>query len=134
MWKAFEDRLNPNLPLQALIANLLPPDQRYVKLLDGPVTIVGKKYLDYDIDLTAVDPLANEYDKLISKYRVNLPVKTRKADAEKLTEVFPEIKSRMDELAASAPGIPSRFKQRIDDKLRSAYDRIYQLEPNTVPL
>jgi SAM-dependent methyltransferase len=93
IWKEFEDRLNPNLPLQALIANLLPPDQRYVKILDvgaGPLTIVGKQYLDYDIDLTAVDPLANEYAKLISKYRVNLPVKTRKADAEKLTEVFPE--------------------------------------------
>ena len=33
IWKEFEDRLNPNLPLQALIANLLPPDQRYVKIL-----------------------------------------------------------------------------------------------------
>jgi hypothetical protein len=58
IWKEFEDRLNPNLPLQALIANLLPPDQRYVKILDvgaGPLTIVGKQYLDYDIDLTAVD-------------------------------------------------------------------------------
>jgi len=91
--KDFEDRLNPNLPLQALIANLLPADQRHVKILDvgaGPLTIVGKKFLDYDIDLTAVDPLANEYDKLVLKYRVNLPVKTRQAAAEQLTEVFAE--------------------------------------------
>ena len=91
--KDFEDRLNPNLPLQALIANLLPADQRHVKILDvgaGPLTIVGKKFLDYDIDLTAVDPLANEYDKLVLKYQVNLPVKTRQAAAEQLTEVFAE--------------------------------------------
>jgi hypothetical protein len=46
IWKEFDDRLNPNLPLQALIVNLLPPNQRYVKILDvgaGPLTIVGKK-------------------------------------------------------------------------------------------
>jgi hypothetical protein len=53
---------------------------------------------------------------------------------DKIKEALEAIKSRMDELTASVPGIPSRFKQRIDDKLRSrAYDRIYQLEPNSAP-
>jgi SAM-dependent methyltransferase len=91
--KDFADRLNPNLPLQDFITSLLPKDQKHVQILDvgaGPLTIVGKKYLDYDIDLTAVDPLANEYDKLILKYGVNPPIKTGKVDAERLTEVFAE--------------------------------------------
>lgn len=40
------------------------------------------------------------------------------------------IKQKMDELADRAPGIPSRFKQIIDERLKSKdHNRIYQLMP-----
>lgn len=38
------------------------------------------------------------------------------------------IKSKMDELAENSPGIPSNFKKKIDEKLKSkSHRRIYQL-------
>ena len=47
---------------------------------------------------------------------------------EAMQQCLAGIKAKMDELAASAPGLPSRFKQRIDDRLKSrAHDRIFAL-------
>lgn len=42
---------------------------------------------------------------------------------------FDQIKQKMDELAASAPSIPSKHKRKIDDKLKSRiHDRIFNLQ------
>jgi hypothetical protein len=50
---------------------------------------------------------------------------------EEMKESLQKIKQRMDDLANSAPGIPSRFKQKIDEKLESkSHDRVYQLTPS----
>lgn len=47
-----------------------------------------------------------------------------------MRECLQKIKQKMDELADNAPGIPSRFKQKIDERLKSrSHDRIYQLTP-----
>jgi len=40
------------------------------------------------VDLTAVDPLAPEYDKIIDKYQISPPVHTLEAAAEDLTKKF----------------------------------------------
>ena len=87
------DRMNPNLELQPQLVELLPKDRRTVRLLDvgaGPLTFVGKKYSDYALQIDATDPLAAEYDGLINKYGLKPLVRTVSADAEKLTQHFPE--------------------------------------------
>ena len=59
-----------------------------------------------------------------------LPPETEKEMRQRLEE----IKHSMDELAASVPGIPSKFKQQIDDQLKSStHDRIFKLEPQQKP-
>ena len=79
--------------LQEELAQLLPNNKRDITILDvgaGPVTCVGKAYKGLKINLIAVDPLADEYDKLMARYNVFPPVKTKKCDAETLTELFSE--------------------------------------------
>jgi hypothetical protein len=47
---------------------------------------------------------------------------------EEVSNRLDSIKNQMDELASNAPGIPSSFKQKIDERLKSkSHDRIYQL-------
>ena len=49
---------------------------------------------------------------------------------DQMRENLEGIKQKMDELAGTSPGIPSRFKQKIDTRLKSkSHDRIYQLNP-----
>ncbi len=89
----FRDRLNPALELQPELAALLPKDKKDVRILDvgaGPLTYVGRQYGDYKLQIEAADPLAGEYDKLLAKYGINPPVRTKPGDAEKLREYFPE--------------------------------------------
>jgi len=51
-----------------------------------------------------------------------------------MRECLQKIKQKMDELADNAPSIPSRFKQKIDEMLKSKnHDRIYQLTPRVEP-
>jgi len=89
----FKQRMDPDLELQPQLAALLPKDRKVVRLLDvgaGPLTFVGKKYRDYDLQIEATDPLAPGYDGLLNKYGLNPPVRTVSGDAEKLTQQFSE--------------------------------------------
>ncbi len=83
-------RFDPNLPLQTEIAKLLP-NSKEVNILDvgaGPFTYLGKIYEDVKLNIIAVDPLADEYDKILFKYSVSPLVHTKKLEAEKLTTKF----------------------------------------------
>lgn len=52
------------------------------------------------------------------------------ATEDEMRRCLQDIKRQMDELADNSPGIPSRFKQKIDERLKSkSHDRIYQLSP-----
>lgn len=52
---------------------------------------------------------------------------------EEMRKSFEEIKRKMDELAGRSPSIPSAFKQRIDERLKSKdHERIYKLNSNTM--
>lgn len=53
------------------------------------------------------------------------------ASEEEVRERLESIKIQMDELASNVPGVPSRFKQKIDKRLKSkSHNRIYQLAPS----
>lgn len=82
---------DPDLPLQPRPAALLPP-QTEVHILDvgaGPLTYLGKKCEGKHINITAVDPLSDEYDKILDKYQIQPLVRTQKLAAEDLTKRLP---------------------------------------------
>ena len=83
-------RLDPQLPLQGEICSLLP-SQSDVRILDvgaGPLTALGKKCDKAHLEITAADPLAHVYDRILLRYDVQPLVRTQKVDAEKLTSKF----------------------------------------------
>jgi SAM-dependent methyltransferase len=87
----FRGRLDPDLLLQPRPAALISP-QTEVHILDvgaGPLTYLGKKHKGQPIKITAVDPLADEYDRILDKYCIQPLVRTKKLDAENLTKRFP---------------------------------------------
>jgi len=59
-------------------------------------------------------------------------LKTVPPEAEKeVYKALENIKAKMDELAGKSPGIPSKFKMEIDDRLKSKnHKRIFELESN----
>lgn len=78
--------LDADFPLQPRPAALLPV-QNDVHILDvgaGPLTYLGKKTPGKLLKITAVDPLAGEYDKILVKYGVEPIVRTQRLAAEDL--------------------------------------------------
>ncbi|WP_425099548.1 hypothetical protein [Tropicibacter sp. S64] len=68
----FRRRTDPDAPLTPLVLDLLPhldlDRSRPVKMLDigsGPLSYVGYTHPEYEIDLTVVDPLSQEYNRLL---------------------------------------------------------------------
>jgi len=70
----------------------LPESQEHIKALDvgaGPVTQLGSKHEWRTIDLTPIDPLAEEYDKMLNEFDIEIAhPKTISCDAEDLTSKF----------------------------------------------
>ncbi len=89
----FADRLNPALELDEELGTLASGTaQSALKVLDvgaGPLSILGKCWKGARIDLTAVDPLAPDYDKLLAKYNINPPVRTQEGQGETVASSFP---------------------------------------------
>ena len=87
----YQERVNPDEPfLERLIAYL--PPQPEIRILDvgaGPLTNLGKKWAGKHLDITAVDALAEDYDRILAKYHVIPVVRTQKLEAEKITQRFP---------------------------------------------
>lgn len=86
--------LNPDYPLEAHIAAAVGDvSGDTIRLLDvgaGPATRLGRVWKGKPIDVTAVDPLANDYDAILRKAGINLPVRTQEGTAEKLSDTLPE--------------------------------------------
>jgi SAM-dependent methyltransferase len=62
-----------------------------VSILDvgaGPVSAVGYRFRGRSVSLTAVDPLADEYERLLANAGVTPPVLTERVDGEALLERF----------------------------------------------
>jgi SAM-dependent methyltransferase len=63
-----------------------------VKIIDvgaGPISRLGNRYPGKRIDLAAADPLADEYDGLLTRYGIEPYVRTVEAHGERLLERFP---------------------------------------------
>jgi SAM-dependent methyltransferase len=85
-------RFNPLLPLQQEVAILLPKINE-VRILDvgaGPFTYLGKVHQGIDLNITAIDPLADEYDRILKKYSKTPLIRTQKLNAENLSKKFQE--------------------------------------------
>jgi SAM-dependent methyltransferase len=75
-------------PLYARIAELLPEGN--VRVLDvgaGPATVVPKLHPGRTFHITALDPLADEYDALLDAHGIEPPVRTRRGSGEDLLDV-----------------------------------------------
>jgi len=86
-------RLNPGKPLQSYIVELIdaPPCSR-VEILDvgaGPLTFLGFRWPEHDVRITALDANALEYDRLLEKYGIEPPCRTKLGYAEDLASVVP---------------------------------------------
>jgi SAM-dependent methyltransferase len=85
-------RFDPDLPLQSRPTALIPRSLTEVHILDvgaGPLTYLGKKCAGKQLCITAVDPLADEYDRILDKYQVQPLIRTKRLVAEDLTKEFP---------------------------------------------
>src|SRR5689334_21385605 len=63
-----------------------------VSILDvgaGPLTCVGKVWAERTVEITPVDPLAEEYNRLLDEIGLTPLVRTQYAVVEKLAEVLP---------------------------------------------
>lgn len=87
----YKSKSDDDRSLQTQIASLLPP-RTEVQILDvgaGPLTFLGKKAEGKRIRITAVDPLGDEFDRLLDKYGIEPLVRTQKLAAEELSDAFP---------------------------------------------
>ena len=71
---AFSFRCDPNAPLQGDIVKALAKQPGEVAEIPdmgaGPLTFLGKQAPGLTIHITAVDPLAEQYDRLLEQYRI----------------------------------------------------------------
>ncbi len=91
-WKQdYINRLDPALPFQDYLIKYLPkgPDVSVLDVGSGPLTPLGKVLAGYKLGITAVDPLADEYNDILKKYGIIPIVQTQYGEVERLTEIFP---------------------------------------------
>jgi SAM-dependent methyltransferase len=89
---SFAWRLDPGSeveePLRGVVARV---DGATVSILDvgaGPLTSVGKVYPGKRLEIAAVDPLADEYARVLERAGIDPPVRTRPGEAEALLGQF----------------------------------------------
>ena len=85
-------RLDPNTPLQDWVRDLIDiPEGSPVHLLDvgaGPATQLGRVWPGREVSITAIDPLANEYNNLFAEHGIAPPVRTQQCHGEHILEMF----------------------------------------------
>jgi SAM-dependent methyltransferase len=90
----YRERMDPHLPLQPELRELISASSgATVRILDvgsGPLTRVGRVWPEHVVEITAVDPLAHDYCRIIDRLGLRVPVRPRKVDGERLRDAFPE--------------------------------------------
>jgi SAM-dependent methyltransferase len=90
----YHPRLDPEQPLEDhIIKHLSAPPGSTVSILDvgaGPLTKLGKRWNGRTVQISAVDPLADEYSRLLSDADITPPIQTQPGEVERLTELFPK--------------------------------------------
>jgi SAM-dependent methyltransferase len=74
--------------LRGVLAEL---SQERVEILDvgsGPTTVVGYRFPGKDLSITAVDPLGDQYNRVLSEAGINPPIHVQRLDGEDLLERF----------------------------------------------
>lgn len=88
----FQYRSTPDAPLQSHITDALAAmvgvDVAVLDVGAGPLTYLGKRWADHNLTITAIDPLADEYDTLLQKHQITPLVRTQKGFAEQLVTQF----------------------------------------------
>ena len=88
----FQYRCRPDAQLEQRIRQALTDKvSATVRALDvgaGPLTALGKQWVGHTVQITAVDPLADEYDQLLQKHQMTPLVRTQRGFAERLVEQF----------------------------------------------
>ncbi|MEW6087898.1 MAG: methyltransferase domain-containing protein [bacterium] len=88
----FEYRVNPDSYVSGFhkeVIDLINKEE--INVLDigaGPLTAIGKKHLLKKINITAVDPLAGDYNLILKRYKIEPPVRTLNVSAEEITVIF----------------------------------------------
>lgn len=93
-YKQLSGRLDPTMPLQPEIAELLPsgpgPALRVLDVGAGLVTWLGKTIPDRELTVEAVDALGDEYAGIFERVGLTPPVPTLQCDTERLSDRFGE--------------------------------------------
>ena len=94
--EAFRQRMDPEFAfpphLQELVAASPAANRDPIQVLDvgaGPLTAVGFHWPGRQVDLSAVDPLADVFDSILDDLQLAPPTRTRKAAGDDLLSVFP---------------------------------------------
>ncbi|MFN6272939.1 MAG: methyltransferase domain-containing protein [Microcystis sp.] len=95
--KSFTDelygRLDPHFPFQEHLKKYVNQESKKLKILDvgaGPVSVLGSYWPDGpEIDIYPIDPLADKYDLILQKVKLNPKARTILCYGEKITEKFP---------------------------------------------
>jgi len=94
--ETFRQRMDPEFAfppqLQELVAASPAANRDPIRVLDvgaGPLTAVGFHWPGRQVDLIAVDPLAEVFDSILDDLQLAPPIRTRKAAGEDLLSVFP---------------------------------------------
>jgi SAM-dependent methyltransferase len=88
----FRSRFNPEQPIQDRVGKFIDRlDAERIQILDvgaGPMTKLGKKHPSKQLEITATDLLASEYDGLLAELKIEPPLRTIYANGERLVEQF----------------------------------------------
>ena len=84
----FQRRMDPDSQVDDFMRDKLPKSAQVLDVGAGPLTTVGKRRGEDRITITAVDPLARDYDRLLRKHGIVPPVKTILGFGEGLYEQF----------------------------------------------
>lgn len=88
----YDERMDPQFEFQDCLKALIDaPPGGVVRVLDvgaGPLTRLGKKWSGRTLQLVPVDPLAEEYQALLTRLNIRPPVFTQVGHGEKLLEQF----------------------------------------------
>jgi SAM-dependent methyltransferase len=92
----FAERFDPTCEvtdpaLRIVLGDLEKGAPDVISILDvgaGPATTVGHRFAGEPVAVTAVDPLADHYRRLVRKHGLDPPVMTERVDGERLVECF----------------------------------------------
>lgn len=85
------DRASPLDPFHRQFIDDLPSSRvRILEVGSGPLTAIGAAHPEKTLEIVATDLLAETYARLLAHLRIEPPIRTVRADAERLAEQFGE--------------------------------------------